>query len=57
MVVKVEMKKVNFVANNKYGIVYSLSKYRETEGIKDIGSHFWNYGRTQEIKERYVHLG
>lgn len=57
MAVKVEMKKVNFVANNKYGIVYSLSKYRETEGIKDIGSHFWNYGRTQEIKERYVHLG
>lgn len=22
-----------------------------------IGSHFWNYGRTQEIKERVVHLG
>lgn len=22
-----------------------------------IGSHFWNYGRTEEIKERYVHLG
>lgn len=22
-----------------------------------IGAHFWNYGRTQEIKERYVHLG
>lgn len=22
-----------------------------------IGSHFWNYGRTQEIKARYVHLG
>lgn len=22
-----------------------------------IGSHFWNYGRTQEIKDRYVHLG
>ena len=21
-----------------------------------IGSHFWNYGRTQEIKERVVHL-
>lgn len=31
-------------------------KYRETEGIKDIGSQFWNQGRTQEIKERYVHL-
>lgn len=22
-----------------------------------IGSHFWNYGRTQEIKARYIHLG
>lgn len=22
-----------------------------------IGAHYWNYGRTQEIKERYVHLG
>lgn len=22
-----------------------------------IGNHFWNYGRTQEIKERVVHLG
>ena len=22
-----------------------------------VGSHFWNYGRTQEIKERVVHLG
>ncbi len=22
-----------------------------------IGSHFWNYGRTQEIKDRVVHLG
>ena len=22
-----------------------------------IGSHFWNYGRTQEIKERVIHLG
>ena len=37
-------------------IVYSPNKYRETEGIKDIGSNFWNQGRTQEIKERYVHL-
>ena len=56
MAVKVEMKKVNFVANNKYGIVYSLNKYRETEGIKDIGSNFWNYGRTEEIKERVIHF-
>lgn len=24
---------------------------------KDIGAHYWNYGRTEEIKERYVHLG
>ena len=22
-----------------------------------IGAHYWNYGRTEEIKERYVHLG
>lgn len=22
-----------------------------------IGAHFWNFGRTQEIAERYVHLG
>ena len=38
-------------------IVYSPNKYRETEGIKDIGLNDWNQGRTQEIKERYVHLG
>lgn len=40
--------------------LYSLlpyQKYRETEGIKDIGLNDWNQGRTQEIKERYVHLG
>lgn len=22
-----------------------------------IGAHYWNFGRTQEIRERYVHLG
>lgn len=50
-----EMKKVNFVINN---MVQSIPfKYPEREGRKDIGSHFWNYGRTQEIKERVVHLG
>lgn len=40
-------------------VLYSLLplKYRETEGIKDIGTNDWNQGRTQEIKERYVHLG
>ena len=32
-----------------------LNVARRTCGY--IGSHFWNYGRTQEIKERYVHLG
>lgn len=37
-------------------IVYSPNKYRETEGIKDIGTNFWNQGRTQEIKERALHL-
>ena len=39
-----------------YGIVYSPNKYRETEGIKDIGSNFWNDGRTDEIAHRYVHV-
>lgn len=60
MVIKIGMKKDNFATNkkivNNYGIVYSLEKYRETEGKKDIGSNFWNYGRTQEIKDRVVHL-
>lgn len=38
--------------------LYSLlpNKYRETEGSKDIGSNFWNAGRTQEIKERVLHV-
>ena len=31
-----------------------LNVARRTCGY--IGSHFWNQGRTQEIKERYVHL-
>lgn len=49
----------NFAINKYKQILYSLlpNKYRETEGTKDIGSHFWNFGRTQEIKERVVHLG
>lgn len=37
-------------------IVYSLNKYREIEGSKDIGANYWNQGRTNEIKDRYVHL-
>lgn len=32
-----------------------LNVRRRTCGY--IGSNFWNYGRTEEIKERYVHLG
>lgn len=32
----------------------TLNVARRTCGY--IGSHFWNQGRTQEIKERYVHL-
>ena len=31
-------------------------KYRETEGRKDIGTQFWNQGRTEEIKDRVLHL-
>lgn len=27
------------------------------QGGKDIGSNFWNQGRTEEIRDRYVHLG
>lgn len=32
-----------------------LNVARRTCGY--IGSNFWNFGRTQEIKDRYVHLG
>ena len=59
MEIKPEIIKDNFVINNnnnKYCIVYSPNKYRETEGVKDIGSQFWNYGRTNEIKDRVCHL-
>ena len=48
---------LKIIVNKFYCIVYSLNKYRETEGKKDIGSNFWNQGRTQEIKERVVHVG
>lgn len=33
---------------------HTMNVARRTCGY--IGSHFWNYGRTQEIKERVVHL-
>lgn len=37
---------------------YSLFpfKYCENRGIKDVGTNFWNEGKTQEIASRYVHL-
>jgi hypothetical protein len=48
---------IYYIFTNKYYcIVYSPNKYRKTEGIKDLGTNFWNQGRTQEIAERYVHL-
>ena len=56
MEIKLGINLVDLPINND-GIVYSPNKYRETEGIKDIGLNDWNQGRTQEIKERYVHLG
>jgi hypothetical protein len=31
-------------------------KYSERNGIKDLGDNFWNKGKTQEIKERVLHL-
>lgn len=37
-------------------IVYSLCKYREIEGRKDLGDNFWNCGKTKEIKNRVLHL-
>lgn len=36
-------------------VLYSLILY-ESIGSNDLGSNFWNQGRTEEIKERYVHL-
>lgn len=38
---------------------YSLFrfKYWETSGTKDLGSQFWNQGRTEEIRDRFIHLG
>jgi hypothetical protein len=38
------------------GIVYSAKKYRETDGIKDLGDNFWNEGRTKEIQSRVLHI-
>ena len=39
------------------GIVYSLNKYRETEGIKDLSDDgTWNEGRTKDILNRVKHL-
>lgn len=32
-------------------------KYWETKGIKDLGANLWNEGKTQEIKNRVLHLG
>ena len=36
-------------------ILYSLISY-EIMGSNDIGTNFWNQGRTEEIAERFVHL-
>ena len=47
----------NYICHSLYCIVYSPSKYRETEGIKDIGTQFWNQGRTEEIADRVLHVG
>ena len=47
------------ILNMKYNIIwYSLFllKYLEREGTKDIGTNFFNQGRTDEIRNRYVHL-
>ena len=58
MEIKQEMKKVNLHINDNKIRWYSLLpiKYLEREGIKDIGTNFWNQGRTEEIAERVLHL-
>ena len=33
-----------------------MLKYCESNGINDLGENFWNKGRTQEIKERVLHV-
>ena len=33
-----------------------MLKYPERDGINDIGSNLWNKGKTQEIKERVLHI-
>lgn len=38
-------------------IVQSVFKYHESDGINDIGTQKWNQGRTEEIKERVLHIG
>nr|DAW48103.1 MAG TPA: LARGE COMPONENT OF PYOCIN AP41, BACTERIOCIN, DNASE, PYOCIN, DNASE-IM.0A [Caudoviricetes sp.] len=43
-------------AESAEGIVYSVKKYRETDGIKDLGDNFWNEGRTKEIQSRVLHI-
>ena len=37
-------------------LLREVLKYWETNGIKDIGSTLWNAGRTEEIKDRVLHL-
>ena len=56
--IKQETLKEDSVENNSNndGIVYSPNKYRETEGRKDIGTNFWNQGRTEEIRDRETHI-
>lgn len=38
-------------------IVHSLLNISKERVLRYIGSQFWNQGRTQEIKERVLHLG
>ena len=37
-------------------IVYSVYKYWETSGTKDLGENFWNVGKTKEISSRVLHI-
>lgn len=57
---------INIVKNNDGKLIWKCPNCGNTDENKlniarrtcgYIGTNFWNQGRTQEIKERYIHLG
>lgn len=54
MAIKQEIDWEDFVINKRYSLF--PFKYYENRGIKDVGTNFWNAGKTQEIASRYCSL-